>query len=51
MTEVVPAKETLEPAEADHVEVHPWGTGDSPPMPKIDPDRHLVGLREMLQLR
>ena len=27
-----------------HGETHAWGTGDSPPKPTIDPDRHLVSL-------
>jgi hypothetical protein len=47
MSEPNPAKRAQEEsittsAEAEHVEIHSQGTGDSPPMLTIDPQRHLV---------
>jgi hypothetical protein len=37
-----PGESITTSAGAEHVEIHPWGTGDSPSMPTIDSERHLV---------
>lgn len=43
----VPEESVATSAEAEHVEIHPWGPGDTPPTPVPDPDRHLVSSTEL----